>query len=172
MPLQCEPVDLKELIRGIEETMRPLFEEGGITFDIVLPPRLPHAFVDASLLHRVLQNLLSNAVRHTPQHGTITLSADTTADRLLLRVADTGSGIDPSLHDHLFEKFVSGDKGSGIGLGLAFCRLAAEAMNGEIWLDETVTEGTTFVLSLPTHSCEKHPPLLQSNRMQPSRLTD
>jgi PAS domain S-box-containing protein len=152
MPMECTSVALKEVIHRVADSMRPLFDERGVAFLTDLPPHLPHAYADTSLVDRVLQNLLNNATRHTPQHGTVTLSLRASGDRLTLRISDTGPGIDPAVQPHLFEKYASGTNGSGVGLGLAFCRLAVEAMDGKIWLDETVAEGASFVLTLPIAS--------------------
>lgn len=160
MPLECTSLGLKEIIHRVADSMRPLFDEREITFHTELSHHLPPAYADASLLHRVLQNLLNNATRHTPQHGTITLSLRPSGGHLTLRISDTGPGIDPDLRPHLFEKYASGNNGTGVGLGLAFCRLAIEAMDGTIWLDETVSEGASFVLTLPmapTHTPARQP---------------
>jgi signal transduction histidine kinase len=113
---------------------------------------------DEDLLSRVLDNLLDNALRHSPQRGTITLGLDAAGEEaVLLRVADTGPGIPEALRERIFEKYVQVEQGpadvtrAGRGLGLAFCRLAIEAHGGTIGVD-AAARGTVFWVRLPRGS--------------------
>ena len=117
---------------------------------------LPPAQVDAARLRQVLQNLLANALRHTPSGGTITIGAKPDTDIVCLTVSDTGEGIPPDHLPHIFDRFYrtdparTRDKG-GAGLGLAITRAIVEAHGGRISADSTgiAGEGTTFIIELP-----------------------
>jgi len=103
-------------------------------------------------LARVLQNLLSNAVRHTPADGVIHIAAHQRDGRLGLAVQDNGEGIRPEDLPHVFEPFFRGDparSGGGAGLGLALAKRIVEAMGGDITAHSTPPSGSRFELSLP-----------------------
>ena len=101
----------------------------------------------AEMLLQILINLVINANRHT-RNGLITISASDTERRefVVIRVADTGDGIDAALLPHIFEKGVSGDEGSG--LGLAICRDAVEAHGGTLEVERTGPDGTVFAFTV------------------------
>ncbi len=101
---------------------------------------------------RVLQNLLVNAVRHTPADGTVRLSAERRGDRLALAVEDTGDGIAPEDLPRIFEPFYRGDRarsGAGAGLGLTLAKRIVETLGGRIIAESTPTEGARFAVDLP-----------------------
>ena len=108
--------------------------------------------VDAELLQRALDNLVANAVAHTPPGGSVTLHAECRDATLSIKVSDTGPGISPELRQNLFEPFVSGRAG-GTGLGLAIARELAEAHGGRLSLTdpggETSGHGAVFTLEVP-----------------------
>ncbi len=108
------------------------------------------AAFDPGLVRRALDNLIGNALRHTPQGGTVTLRAAREADTVVLAVEDTGPGVDPALHDTLFEPFVTG-RPDGTGLGLALARELVEAHGGRLRLDRPGDDeaGARFVIELP-----------------------
>lgn len=109
---------------------------------------------DVDLMRRVLENLLDNAIRHSPEGGTIRVAARMHAGALEVRVSDGGEGVPPELRDKVFERFVqlehhgAASTRGGRGLGLAFCRLAVEAHGGRIWIEDG-DPGAVFALSLP-----------------------
>ena len=110
------------------------------------------ATIDTTMIGRVLDNLLTNAVRHTPQGGKVQLRA-TRTDRLLsIMVADSGRGVSPDIADRLFEPFATG-RPDGTGLGLAIARELADAHGGSLELmqalDGNADGGAVFVLELP-----------------------
>lgn len=103
-------------------------------------------------LERVLQNLLSNAVRHTPADGSVRVLAAVEGDRLSLSVEDTGEGIDPSDLPRVFDPFFRADparSGSGSGLGLALAKRIVEALGGTICAERRATTGSRFAVDLP-----------------------
>ena len=115
---------------------------------------LPMIWVDVDMIYRVLINLLENASKYTPVGGRIDIGAQTSLDGLFVQfwVRDNGPGIPPAERDRIFEKFTrlrGKNKTGGLGVGLAFCRLAVHAHGGEIWVDSEEGKGTTFWLTLP-----------------------
>jgi signal transduction histidine kinase len=132
-------------------------ERDGVRLVRSLPARLAIQ-ADADQLHRILVNLMRNArqaIEGDPTRGArrgqgvIRLSAETTADAVLIRIADDGPGIPPRLSERLFEAFVSGKSSEGTGLGLTISRELAANHGGELRLVETGPGGTTFELRLP-----------------------
>jgi NtrC-family two-component system sensor histidine kinase KinB len=114
---------------------------------------LPLIWVDVDMIHRVFINLMENAIKFTPVEGRIEIGAQT-IDGLFVRfwVRDNGPGIAPGDQERIFDKFtrVRGkDRPGGLGVGLAFCRLAVLGHGGEIWIESEVGKGTTFWLTLP-----------------------
>jgi signal transduction histidine kinase len=107
------------------------------------------ACLDPAVVGRVLDNLITNAIRHAPAGGTVTLAAERGFGSLTLTVEDTGAGIPPEMQDRLFEPFVTG-RADGTGLGLAIARELADAHGGELVLRPPAPgSGAVFVLTLP-----------------------
>ena len=143
------PVDLEELL----SLVRRSFEPRANTKELALVVNVSGFCVlaDRDLLRRVVENLLDNALRHAPHGTTVTITAESTADAVVLRVADQGLGIPAHMRERVFERYVqAGDvrsaKGS-YGLGLAFCKLAVEHQGGRIWIEDG-QPGATFCVSL------------------------
>ncbi len=126
-----------------------------LTVTTAVPANLPLVWGDPNLLRRVLQNLLGNALKFTPEGGTITVSAQPVAGAVQFVVHNTGPGIPPELQAQLFRKFVTGAvAGRGTGLGLAFCRLVIEAHRGRIGVESTPETGTAFSFTVPLAAAE------------------
>ena len=114
---------------------------------------LPLIWVDVDMVHRVFINLLENAIKFTSVEGRIEIGAQTT-DGVFVKfwVRDNGPGISTADQERIFDKFTrlrGRDRPGGLGVGLAFCRLAVLGHGGEIWLESEVGKGTTFWLTLP-----------------------
>ena len=146
-------VDVAALFGEVSELFAPQVERSSKTLelDADLPNRVVHA--DRELLRRVLQNLVDNAVRHTPANGTVRLEAHAVLDGSVeFAVSDHGSGIPLELRERIFapHAFREGCT-SGIchGLGLTFCRLAVDAHGGRIWVEENAPHGSRFCFVLP-----------------------
>jgi len=110
---------------------------------------------DPALTERVIVNLVSNALKFTPAQGSIDVSISLSDGFACIEVADTGYGIPSEFHKKIFEKFGQVENGihskkHSTGIGLTFCKLALEAMNGSISLASEVGKGTTFTVMLPT----------------------
>ncbi len=119
---------------------------------------LPVVEIDAALIRRVIANLVDNAIRHTPENGTvqITMAIDDDNRHLLLRVTDSGPGLPAKYHCKVFDKFEqvrlrkSNSPAGSAGLGLAFCKMAVELHGGKIWVESAAKNGgCTFALQIP-----------------------
>jgi signal transduction histidine kinase len=113
---------------------------------------LPDVQIDADMITRVLVNLMENAVKHTPPGGQVLLRVYAKRDMVYLSVCDTGPGIPPDHMREVFDKFYRirhVDAPTGVGLGLAFCRLAIEAHGGRIWVENQPNSGAMFTFTLP-----------------------
>jgi len=108
---------------------------------------------DPALLRRVLENLIENAIRHAPEDTVVTLSIVREDDGVLLRVADAGRGVPAAMREQIFERFAQLEASDAArenrGLGLAFCKLVAEAHGGRIWVEDALP-GAAFCLRLPS----------------------
>jgi signal transduction histidine kinase len=129
----------------------PLAQTRSIELVDDVPRDLPEAWADPDLLARVLENLVGNAIKFSPQGaGPVRVGAREVEDRVEVRVSDCGPGVDQTARARLFQKFARGDhRERGSGLGLAFCRLAVEANGGRLWLEESDGPGATFAFTLP-----------------------
>jgi signal transduction histidine kinase len=160
VPLDHTLIPLDDLIAGVLDSQLPLAVEKGVRLEGDVPPDLPPAWADATMIERVLQNLIGNAIKFTPAGGAVQVSArvdPSEPSTLLVSVSDTGSGIPLEIQGRLFQRFVTGQQeGRGNGLGLAFCKMVMEAHGERIWVESTSESGTTFAFTLPL------PPALES----------
>jgi two-component system, sensor histidine kinase and response regulator len=150
MKLQLEPCDLGELIRAVLVATQPLPGNNTVTLDSPESPLTVTA--DIGLITRVLQNLLSNALKYTPPGGDVRIVVTPSSGEVRITVTDIGPGIASDYHQRIFEKFgqVEGRKNRvGTGLGLTFCKLAVEAHGGRIGVESEVGRGSTFWFTLP-----------------------
>ena len=132
--------------------MRTVAEVYDLKFEKSFPDDLPTPPIDAPLIRRVMQNLLANSIKFTPQAGTIRVEACRSGEAVLVSVEDTGPGVPLDQRARIFEKFtqVEGTTRHGAGLGLTFCKLAVEAHEGRIWMeDSTRGVGSRFNFNLP-----------------------
>ncbi len=154
MPLEHTLISLSNLVTDVLDSQMLLAANKGLYIESDVPLTLPPAWVDAGLIERVLHNLIGNAIKFTPEGGTVRVTAradPSDQSRIIASVSDTGSGIPPDIQDRLFQKFVTGhQEGRGSGLGLAFCRMVVEAHGEHIWVESTSASGTTFSFTLPT----------------------
>jgi len=151
--LDKEPTDLVALVEQVTETVRASVEQVP-TLHVEADSALLKLSVDPKRIHQVLSNLLSNALRVTPQDGEIRVELSRQGEEVELRVSDSGPGIAAEELPHLFERFYRGDRArsrsaGGSGLGLAIARQWVEAHGGRIWVENCKTGGARFVVRLP-----------------------
>jgi len=150
--LERAPVDLVALARAAVDHFAPAAEAAGVGLELATgADGAPEVEGDAGRLAQVLRNLLSNALRHTPRGGRVSVRVDRADGWARIRVADTGSGIAPEDLSHVFDRFYRGDKssGRGAGLGLAIARQLVTAHGGRIEVASEPGAGTTFTVTLP-----------------------
>lgn len=154
MPLNWQTWSLLDLVTDVLQAQLALAQAKNIDLVSSVPLDLPFVRADESLLRRVLQNLVGNAVKFTPPGGRVTLTAEFTTmisaqPIVLVSVHDTGPGISSEILGQLFQKFVTGSRqGRGSGLGLAFCKLAVEAHGQQIWVDTLPEQGAVFTFTV------------------------
>ncbi len=146
--LHKESTDVVELLQEIRYGFAPRAAEAGVDFSLVTEP-LPNLTIDPVRVRQVLENLLDNALRHTPRGGTIRMEARTEGQAALFRVADTGAGIAPEALPHIFDRFWKSADSGGSGLGLAIARGLIETHGGQIRADSVVGRGTVVSFTLP-----------------------
>jgi PAS domain S-box-containing protein len=150
--LNYELVQLSLLIQVIVEDLEPLVEKNQATFDNQVPPDLPLVNADPVQLRRVFENLVTNALNHNPPGIHICLSATVEEEMIRFRLQDTGIGMPPEVSDRVFERYQRGANSrhsTGIGLGLYLSRQIMTAHGGQIGVESTPGEGSTFWLTLP-----------------------
>lgn len=156
--LELQPISLLALITDTVNRLRLLAEQYNITLELDAPAELPSIQGDGNKLERVLDNLLDNALKYTPEGGLITVAVRPVNGQVEVRVTDTGTGIPPEYQGRIFERFtrVPGSEGRrrGLGWGLAFCRSVIEAHGGRIWLESEVGQGSTFAFTIPVEMPE------------------
>jgi PAS domain S-box-containing protein len=160
--LNIAPVDLRDLIGGAVETIRPAADAKSIALQVSIDHSIAELAGDAARLRQVLWNLLANAVKFTPAGGRIHVTAKHGPADLEVAVKDTGPGIEPAFLPHIFEPFRRGESLStrtvgGLGLGLAIVRHLVEAHGGTVTADNTGNgSGATFVVRLPAMRSTRH----------------
>jgi signal transduction histidine kinase len=148
------PTKIEEIIQSAIEAFRLEAGAKDQSLKTEITPGLPLLQADAEQIKRVLANLLSNAIRHTPRGGEIRVMASRLEDYVSISVADTGHGTPPEYLTRLFNRFVSvpGAKSGETGLGLAIAKRLIEAHGGQISARSEVGRGATITFTLPVSS--------------------
>ena len=147
-----EPVALGELVQDVAQKFRLRAEQNGNWLRTRIPPNLPFVAADIGLLERVLENLIENAIVHTPRGGHVELVLEPLSNGARTTVVNTGSVISPEDLPHVFERFYQApDRRStgGVGLGLAIVHRILEAHGSTISVSSTAETGTAFSFVLP-----------------------
>jgi two-component system, OmpR family, sensor histidine kinase BaeS len=154
LPLHREPTDLAILAAEAVGAFEPAAETAGVHLELRVDDNVPLLDIDPVRIREVLSNLVANALRHTPAGGAIEVIATSPADAASVEVVvrDNGSGIDPALLPHVFDRFAKAADSRGSGLGLAIARGLVEAHGGTIGVESSAATGTTFRFRLPVRS--------------------
>jgi signal transduction histidine kinase len=147
-----EPFSLAELVQDILQKFRLAAEKKKVGLRMDVPEELPRAQADIGLVERVFENLIGNALRYTPENGTISVSAAPEEERISVMVSDTGPGIPPEDLAGLFDRHrrrAKADHHAGAGLGLAIAKRIIELHGGGIKVRSEARTGTAFTFSLP-----------------------
>jgi two-component system phosphate regulon sensor histidine kinase PhoR len=152
-PLSTSPVSLQTVARQASDAMEPRAAGKRLSMHLRIPADLT-ARADAKALEQVLLNLLDNAIKYTPEGGTVELTGERVGDRAHLSIRDTGLGIETKHLPRLFERFYRVDRGrsrdmGGTGLGLSIVRHLVHGMEGEVRVASQLGMGTTFTVVLP-----------------------
>lgn len=153
--VRINDVEIPAVVGRVVTQASATFDAKGVVLGVDLPPTLPRVRADEDRLVQVLANLLSNALRHTPPGGTVTIRANGHEDQVELAVLDTGAGIAPEHLPHVFERFYRAEaartrSGGGSGIGLTIARALVEAQRGTIRAESPgAGRGATFIISLP-----------------------
>jgi signal transduction histidine kinase len=137
LPLNLEPVDIGGLLREVWAGFEPIAAEKGVALDLRAPSAALMVRVDGARFRQVMHNLLSNALRHTPDGGEIAITTQMGGGGVTISIADSGEGISPEQLPHVFNRFYRGDPArsrdtGSTGLGLAIVKAIVEAHNGQV----------------------------------------
>ena len=154
MQYHFEYVDMLPFLQDLAEEYQDDVQQSGMTFQAELPKGSYTVTADRGKLKRVLDNLVSNAVKYGKPGGEIHFSAEEYEGGLVLQVTDNGKGISPQALHHIFDSFFRADAARtssvpGSGLGLAICRSIVDSHHGKIWLTSEEGEGTRAFVYLP-----------------------
>ncbi len=152
---QKEVVPLEGIIRYALETLGGQVSDKKLNLHLNLPMDIPQMRGNPIRLRQMLDNLIGNAIKYTPESGEITIDVEAESDQVILRVSDTGPGIPPADQPHIFEKFYRASnvpKGvGGSGLGLAIVKSIVDNHQGRIWVDSLLGQGSAFTVVLPLY---------------------
>jgi len=151
-------VDTLHLIQRAVLDVEPVARGRRQTISSNLPSKLPSIWVDEDMARRVLINLMENSVKFTPPDGKLEIGAIDEEDWVHISVKDTGPGIPLAEQDRIFDKFTrlrGSTKSSGLGIGLAFCRLAVQGHGGKIWVESEPGNGSVFHFTFPVATKEQ-----------------
>lgn len=152
--LKIEPVDLADTVADASGTFRAVLDKGQIQLVTDMPSDLPRVAADRSRIGQVVTNLISNAIKYSPDGGQVTVTARVEVGEIVFEVSDQGIGISKEDQEKLFAKFYRVDSShtqeiGGTGLGLAISKSIVELHGGRIWVDSVAGQGSTFSFSLP-----------------------
>jgi NtrC-family two-component system sensor histidine kinase KinB len=155
--LDQKAVEPLSLIQEAVSEVRLAAQSRQQEIELDLPANLPAVWVDADMLRRVLINLLENAIKFSPVGKNIKVGGCRDGEWVRLWVEDNGPGIPAAEQERIFDKYMrlgltTGQKTQGMGIGLAFCRLAVQGHGGRIWVENKTDQGARFVFTLPTQA--------------------
>lgn len=152
VPMRLIPTPVDDVVFLPVERLRPQAERAGLSITIDLPSDLPPVLADAERARQVITNLVHNAIKFTPSGGTVTVSAESADEEVVISVRDTGVGVPAEDLPRIFERFYKADRarsGGGTGLGLSIAKHIVQAHGGRIWAESVEGKGSTFYVALP-----------------------
>ncbi len=150
-----ELANMEDIVSTVIESSQELLKMKKMTLTFNKPKEvLPQVSIDKEKMELVVQNLIENAVKYTPEGGKLDVSLDKNSNDIVFKIKDTGVGIPESQQSRIFTKFFRGDnvirmETEGSGLGLYTTKNIVEAHRGKIWFDSKEGEGTTFYFTIP-----------------------
>jgi len=152
LPLDIQPFQIEDVLVDVVTLAQPLIGKKQIQISIEIPPNSPLAMADSQRVHQILTNLIGNAIKFS-ERGVIKVIVQKSAETMVVCVSDEGPGIAPEYHQVIFESFRQlqhiPSHASGAGLGLSICKQLLDLMNGRIWVESQVGNGSRFYFSLP-----------------------
>jgi signal transduction histidine kinase len=155
LPLYKQRTDMRALVIEMTEIFQPLTTPKAVTLKTEVPETPVYSLVDPDRIRQALGNLLSNALRYTPQEGAIKVSLTEGENSVLIKVEDTGTGISAENLPRVFDRFYRGDPSRnrgvpGTGLGLAIAQAIVQAHDGQIEAEsQGINQGSVFTIRLP-----------------------
>lgn len=158
--VEPEPTDVPALAHDVVHELSKQISQRMLNMKEFYSPDSFEMNVDPRLVRIMIENLLTNAIKYTPEKGQITLKVGKYKDGLLIEVSDTGYGIPKDQQANIFTKLFRADNirkksAEGVGLGLYLVKSIVEYLGGKIWFDSVENEGTTFHIRLPAHGMKK-----------------
>lgn len=153
LSLDVEEVSVDVIFKDAEETYRPLADRRHLHFETTAQDGVA-VRADRARVSQIVGNLIGNAIKFTPEQGSVKLRATPEDKQVVFQVVDDGPGITPDNMSHLFDNFWQARKSDrrGVGLGLAIVKELVEAHGGKVWVESKVDHGSTFSFSLPAAS--------------------
>jgi signal transduction histidine kinase len=161
LPLHLEYGSISDLVSDTLESFSELAARQGVTLQGSVVPGVDPVMMDTQRIGQVLNNLVSNALRHTPAGGSVQVQATPISQGIMVEIDDTGEGIQPEDIPYVFERFYRSEKSrnratGGVGLGLAIARGIIEAHGGKISVESTPGKMTRFSFHLPGNNPSTH----------------
>jgi signal transduction histidine kinase len=156
MELELRPLRVSEVAEDVVHELGLMAEEKAQVITIDVPERMPSIRADARKMHLILSNLVSNAIKFTPQGGEIEIAAAMSEDELTMSVRDTGIGIPAEELDRLFDRFYQVGESlrrehQGLGLGLSIAKELVKLHQGRVWLESEVGKGSAAFFTISRH---------------------
>ncbi len=152
VPLETTEFSLKDAIDSALEAYADMAQDKGLEVSVEVAPEVSRICADPQKLSTILDNLLSNALKFTPDGGRVIVTADLLEDRVRVCIADSGIGLSPEDCERVFSEFYRAPNvvaGTGSGLGLAISKKLVLMHGGEIWAESAKEGGARFIFTLP-----------------------